>query len=314
MTTADTTKVFIDGQAGTTGLQITERLGERRDLVITHLSEDERKDPQARQGGLQAADVAILCLPDIASKEAVALAQGETRIIDASTAFRTDPEWAYGLPELNANQREQIREATYVSNPGCYPQGVILFMRPLIDAGLVDANINLKVHAVSGYSGGGRQMIEAQQAWAPAQADTLNSQTYSLNLNHKHLPEMQLYSGLNHTPLFTPTVAHYYKGMLVHVPLFFDEVTGDKAAIVECLSSRYANERFVKVIDGDRADLGGYLNPTGCNDTNQLELFVFGSDSHYLLVARYDNLGKGAAGAAVQCLNIMIGADEATGL
>ena len=307
------TTVFIDGQAGTTGLQITERLRARDDLELLYLTDAERKDPNARKQGLQQADVAVLCLPDEAAKEAVALAAGQTRIIDASTAYRVDPDWVYGLPELSPEQRQRVAEAQYVSNPGCYPQGVILFLRPLIEAGLVSADLAVKVHAVSGYSGGGRQMIEDQQCWSEAEADTLNSQTYGLTLAHKHVPEMRCYAGLSQAPLFTPTVAHYYKGMLVHVPLFADEVNGDKKAVLDCLQARYANEPFISVIDGDSYD-SNFLNPTACNDSNNMELFVFGNPQQILLIARYDNLGKGASGAAVQNLNLMLGLDERTGL
>lgn len=307
------TTVFIDGQAGTTGLQITERLRARDDLELLYLTDDERKDPAARQAGLQQADVAILCLPDQAAREAVALADGQTRIIDASTAYRVDPDWVYGLPELSSHQREALSAAQYVSNPGCYPQGVILFVRPLVEAGLLHPASHIKVHAVSGYSGGGRQMIEDQQGWDESQADALNSQTYGLTLAHKHVPEMRHYAGLDLAPLFTPTVAHYYKGMLVHVPLFAEEVNGDKATVMDCLQQRYANEPFISVIDGDGYD-SNFLNPTACNDSNNMELFVFGNDQQILLIARYDNLGKGASGAAVQNLNLMLGLDERTGL
>ena len=309
--------VFIDGQAGTTGLEIAERLSLRDDLSLLEISDAQRKDPGARQKHLQDADVAILCLPDDAAKEAVALAAGRTRILDASTAYRIDPEWAYGLPELNATQRAKIAAAQYVSNPGCYPQGFILLTRPLIEAGLLSPALGLRCHAVSGYSGGGRQMIEAFRDYSPSDQDALNSQTYALTLAHKHVPEMHVYSGTSVRPLFSPMVANYYKGMLVHVPLFRSELGGAARADVHAiLSECYANERFIQIFPLDSTDMltGNNLVPTRCNDTNNMQLMVFGNDEQILLVARYDNLGKGASGAAVQNLNLMLGIDEHTGL
>ena len=309
--------VFIDGQAGTTGLEIAERLALRDDLRLLEISDAQRKDPIARQDHLQEADVAILCLPDDAAKEAVALAAGATRILDASTAYRTDPDWAYGLPELNTTQRAQIAAAQFVSNPGCYPQGFILLARPLIEAGLLSPELGLRCHAVSGYSGGGRQMIEAFQHYSSADQDTLNSQTYALNLAHKHVPEMQVYSGTSVRPLFSPMVANYYKGMLVHLPLFRHELSGAAPAEIHAiLSECYAHERFVQVLPLGSTQMltGNNLVPTKCNDSNNMQLMVFGNEEQILLVARYDNLGKGASGAAVQNLNLMLGIEEDTGL
>ena len=309
------TVVFIDGQAGTTGLQIAERLANRSDIELLTLSNDERKDPAHRQRCLKDADVAILCLPDDAARESVKLAEGATRILDASTAYRVDEEWAYGVPELSSDQREKIKAAQFVSNPGCYPQGFILMVRPLIEAGVLSPSLSLRCHAVSGYSGGGRQMIESRQAFDASDVDRLNSQVYALPLQHKHVPEMQFYSRTEVRPLFTPMVAHYYKGMLVHVPLFRSELTVSPDEVREILRARYANEQFVSVLDsGESAAPDGYLDPTGCNDTNNLEIMVLGNDDQLLLTARYDNLGKGASGAAVQNLNIMLGLDEAIGL
>ena len=312
-------QVFIDGQAGTTGLEITERLAAREDLSLITLSDGQRKDPEARKAALLAADVAILCLPDDAAREAVTLAKsgGHTRIIDASTAFRTDPSWTYGLPELGEVDGEQnrarIAAAQYVSNPGCYPQGFILFIRPLIEAGLISAELPLRCHAVSGYSGGGRQMIEQHRGFNAATADRLNSQVYALDLAHKHVPEMQRYSKSGIRPLFSPMVANYYKGMLVEVPLFAHEVShASVAEINEVLKARYADEAFVHVLPPDTAQ--GYLNPTATNGTNTIELLTCGQGEQINLIARYDNLGKGAAGAAVQNLNIMLECDEHAGL
>lgn len=308
--------VFIDGQAGTTGLELTSRLSARADLQLLHISEDQRKDQDARQALLKQADVAILCLPDEAAREAVLLADGETRILDASTAYRTDPDWAYGLPELTPTHRGDIAGAQFVSNPGCYPQGFILLLRPLLEAGVLAAQLPLRCHAVSGYSGGGRQMVETYQAFSDSERDALNSRTYALELTHKHVPEMQAYTGTAVRPLFSPMVADYYKGMLVHVPLFVEELHGTSPLQVhEMLADRYAGEPFVEVLPyGSIGTDSSYLNPTELNGSNRMQLMVLGNDQQLLLVARYDNLGKGAAGAAVQNLNIMLGLDETIGL
>ena len=303
-------KVFIDGQAGTTGLQITERLSAREDIELDFLSDAERKDDTARQRSLHNCDVAILCLPDEAARQAVALAEGQTRIIDASTAFRCDTHWTYGVAEMTPTQRQAIRDAQFVSNPGCYPQGFILFVRPLIEAGIISASTPLRCNAVSGYSGGGRQMIEQRQSFTTAQADALNSEQYALGLAHKHVPEMQFYTGTEQAPIFSPTVAHYYKGMLVNIPLFSSEIAGNAKEIWQILSERYAQEQFVSVLPFHQQPESGFLNATECNDTNNIELMVFGNDKQILLTARYDNLGKGAAGAAVQNLNLMLGLTE----
>ena len=308
--------VFIDGEAGTTGLQIAARLAARDDLRLLQIDAARRKDTQARADCLNHADVAILCLPDDAAREAVTLAAGRTRILDASTAHRTAPDWAYGLPELDPDARNRIASAQFVSNPGCYPQGFILFVRPLIDAGLLSTATPLRCNAISGYSGGGRQMIEAHRGYDAAQADRLNVQAYGLTLTHKHVPEMQHYSGTSITPIFAPSVAHYYKGMLVEVPLFASEVSNASPEKVhQVLAQRYAGEPFVSVLPfgADGAE-NGYLNPTACNDSNRLELMVLGNDEQFRLIARYDNLGKGAAGAAVQNLNLMLGVAEETSL
>ena len=309
--------IFIDGQAGTTGIEIATRLRAREDLTLLTIAEDERKDPAAREKLFQQADVAILCLPDDAAISACELANGQCRLLDASTAHRTHSDWVYGLPELNAAARTAIASADKVSNPGCYPQGFILSVLPLIEAGLLDAATPLRCYAVSGYSGGGRQMIESFQARTKTQADALNTQAYGLTQSHKHLPEMQHYSGCDQAPIFLPTVAHYYKGMLVSVALFADELNGATPEDVQrVLAQRYAGERFIKVPPANAAESSsnGYLNPTACNDTNELQLLVFGDNRRTVINARYDNLGKGASGAAVQNLNIMLGLEEGFGL
>ena len=309
--------VFIDGQVGTTGIEISERLSSRADIELISLTNDERKSPSARTRLLQQADVAILCLPDAAAVESVALAESKTRILDASTAHRTHPNWTYGLAELSTTAREEIANAQFVSNPGCYPQGFILLTRPLIQAGLLPTSTPLRCHALSGYSGGGRQMIEKFRDFSPKQADTLGAQGYAHGQQHKHLPEMLKYSGTAIQPIFTPIVANYYKGMLVEVPLFASELNNASPEQVhEVLSQRYIDEPFINVASLGAEELmdGDFLNPTGCNGSNHIDLMVMGDSQRVILCARYDNLGKGAAGAAVQNLNIMLGIKESSGL
>jgi N-acetyl-gamma-glutamyl-phosphate reductase len=312
------TTVFIDGEAGTTGLQIADRLRQRTDLTVLRIDPAQRKDSEARARMLREADVAILCLPDDAAQEAVGLAGSDCRIIDASTAHRVAPGWMYGLPELEPGARERIATARRVSNPGCYPQGFVLLTRPLIDAGVLPRELPLRTHAVSGYSGGGRALIDTYRSFDAETRERLNTRPYALGLAHKHVPEMQAYSGTTVTPLFTPMVGDFHQGMLVHVPLFTSELTG--APSLEdaqgMLAQRYRNEPFVRVLPVGAPEVveAGFLNPTACNHTNRIELMVFGNAAQLLLVARYDNLGKGASGAAMQNLNLMIGADETTGL
>jgi N-acetyl-gamma-glutamyl-phosphate reductase len=312
-------RVFIDGQAGTTGLEIAARLRARRDIDLLEIDDAARKDSVRRKAHLNEADVVVLCLPDAAAREAVALLDNTaTRVIDASSAHRVAPGWTYGLPELNVGQRAAIRGADRVSVPGCYPTGFILCVRPLIDAGVLSASQPLSMHAMSGYSGGGRSMIERYRA-AEARGITgvQPPVTYGLTLTHKHVPEMQCYSGTRARPLFTPSVGHYYKGMLDHVPLANVWLNGaSPERIHTILSERYADEPCVNVLPlGAEAALDdGYLSPLAANDTNRIDLMVFGNDTHTLLITRYDNLGKGASGAAMQCLNLMLDIDELHGL
>jgi len=310
--------VFIDGQAGTTGLEISQRLHDRNDIDLLTIDESRRKDPAARQELIVEADVTVLCLPDQAAVDAVELAGDNARILDASTAHRTHPDWVYGCPELTAGQRERIADARLVSNPGCYPQGFILLIRPFIEEGLLSADALLSVFGLSGYSGGGRSMVEQYRDFTPEQAEAWNSRPYALNLTHKHMPEMRFFSGLTNPPVFSPTVANYYRGMLIQIPLHRAELTrsmrGEDLAAV--LARRYAGEPFIE-ISGFMPECltdGGYLNATAMNGTNFMQLMVFGNDDQFLLVARYDNLGKGASGAAVQNLNLMLGLDESLGL
>ncbi len=310
--------VFIDGQAGTTGLEISQLLASREDIDLLPIEDGARKDPSARRERMQAADVTILCLPDAAAREAVTLAGDRTRLLDASTAHRTLPDWVYGLPEMGPGQRDAIAGAARVANPGCYPQGFILLIRPLVEAGLLPPDALLSVFGLSGYSGGGRAMVAAYRAFTPDQAEAWNTRPYSLDLEHKHTPEMQRYAGLTRPPLFVPAVANYYRGMLVEIPLhgalLTRRISGEALGAV--LAERYAGERFIEVGGFPSHHLAdsGYLSATASNGSNRMQLMVFGNREQFLLVARYDNLGKGAAGAAVQNLNLMLGLKENLGL
>lgn len=313
-----TAKIYIDGQAGTTGLEIAGRLRGRRDLRLLSIDDAERKDPAARARLFKEADIAVLCLPDEAAREAVALAEGRCRLLDASSAHRTAAGWVYGLPELCAAQAEAIAAAERVSNPGCYPQGFILSVRPLVEAGLLPADALLSLHAVSGYSGGGRRMIEAYQAAAPEQLDRWGARPYALELRHKHLPEMHLHSGLREPPIFCPIVGNFHKGMITQTPLFAAQLNNGAGLrqAQDALAQAYAQAPFIDVApcaDGSRLD-AGYLSPCACNGSNRLEIMLFGNADRFILAARYDNLGKGAAGAAVQNLNLMLGRAETEGL
>ncbi|MGV3579599.1 N-acetyl-gamma-glutamyl-phosphate reductase [Brevundimonas sp.] len=307
--------IFIDGEAGTTGLEIRQRLEGRADLEFISLTGDRRKDPAARAEALSAADAVILCLPDEAAKEAVAMiGNPETRVIDASTAFRVAPGWTYGFPEMDAVQRGEIIGSRRVSNPGCYPTGFVGLMRPLVKAGLVPTHWPVTVNAVSGYSGGGKAMIAEFEDGGTT--DTFRA--YGLSLKHKHVPEMTKHSGLKHDILFAPAVGAYRQGMLVEVPLQLAALpeTPSIDRLHGCLVEAYDGCRFVEVAGLDDTEAMTGLNPEGLNGTNRMRLHVFGhrDGSQARLVALLDNLGKGASGAAVQNLNLMLGLDEATGL
>lgn len=299
--------VFIDGAAGTTGLEIAERLDGRGEFVLIALDEARRKDSAARREALNEADFAILCLPDDAAREAVALIDpaSRTRVIDASTAHRVTPGWVYGFPEISGHSA--VAEAHRVSNPGCYSTGFIGLVAPLVRAGLLPADWPYTCHAVSGYSGGGKSMIASfEDGSAPS------FELYGLGFEHKHLPETQLYSRLTRRPIFVPSVGNYRQGMLVSVPLHLDTLTGKPggADLHAVLAKRYAGSKYVSVMPLENAATkGGRIEPEALNETNKLELYVFASDKHRqaVLVARLDNLGKGASGAAVQNMRLMLG-------
>jgi N-acetyl-gamma-glutamyl-phosphate reductase len=315
-------KVFIDGQAGTTGLEIAQRLASRNDLDLIAVDPAKRKDLGARLACARTADLTILCLPDEASAElAAALEQEPVRLIDASTRHRTAPGWAYGIPELKPGFREAVASARRVSNPGCYATAFVLALRPLIEAGLVPRDGAVTVNAVSGFSGGGKAMIEAYQAHdGAAPYELLHYGNYRLDLAHKHLPEMTKWAGLSRAPLFLPAVDHFYRGMLVHLPLHASLLAAwktDARAIAACLREGYRDERFVRVKEASKENLrdGTFLDPRAVNGTNFADLYVLASDDgHANVSVCLDNLGKGASGAAVQNLNLMLGFPEETGL
>ncbi len=313
-------RVYIDGQAGTTGLQIRERLERRDDLQLVMIDEARRKDPAARAELLRSVDLAILCLPDDAAREAVQLAgDAPVRLLDASTAHRVAEGWVYGLPELEPGQRDAIRRARRVANPGCYPTGVILLLRPLIDAGLVAPDAPIVVHALSGYSGGGRQMIERWEDPATGLAQLPYEAPYALDREHKHLPEMTRYARLEQRPYFVPAVGAFRCGMRIEIPLHAALLRrgASAARLHETLAARYAGEPFVRVAPFSEkvsADERAF-DPCAANGTNRIDLWVVPNPlGHVLLVATLDNLGKGAAGAAVQNLNLMLGFPETAGL
>lgn len=305
-------RIFIDGEAGTTGLQIRARLEGRQDLDLLSIDPARRKDPEARRELLNSADVAVLCLHDDVAREAVAMIENpQTRVLDASSAHRTADGWAYGFPELTPGSHQEIGAARFVSNPGCYATGAIALLRPLTDAGLLPPDFPLSVQGFSGYSGGGRALVDAHEGRGEhPMAGAFKS--YALSLTHKHQPEMAAHGGLTALPLFTPHVGGWRQGMLVQIPLHLGLLGVEAEALHGALVAHYAGERFVRVMpfeDGQPAE--AILDPQTLNGTNELELFVYASPGgeHALLVSRLDNLGKGASGAAVQNLDVMLRLD-----
>lgn len=306
-------KIFIDGEHGTTGLQIRQRLAERADLDILSIPESERRNPTLREEMLNAADVAILCLPDDAAKESVAMVGGgnSTRIIDTSTAHRTAPGWAYGFAEMDEGWARKIAEARLVANPGCYPTGAIGLIRPLVKAGLLPADYPVTVNAVSGYTGGGKQLIAQMEDEQNPGYIAAPHFLYGLTLNHKHVPEMQLHGMLSHAPLFAPSVGRFAQGMIVQVPLHLSGLNGapQLADLHAALESHYAGQTVVEVVPLPESAQLARIDPTELNDTDRMKIYVFGTEGkgQANLVAVLDNLGKGASGAAVQNMDLMLG-------
>lgn len=308
------TKIYIDGQEGTTGLKILERFKGRNDIELLRIDENKRKDNDERRRMINSSDFTFLCLPDAAAREAVAMADDNVRIIDASTAHRTNPDWAYGFPELGKDFREKIVKSNRVAVPGCYASGFASMVYPLVKLGIMPADYPVSAHAVSGYSGAGKKAIAVYEI-ADRPTDFDSPRQYALTQQHKHLPEMQKICGLKYAPSFNPLICDFFSGMVVSLPLHTRLLTKKYGAddIRKALAEYYANSFFVKVMpDGEPKD--GFIGSNNLSGTNNMEIFVNGNDERLIICSRLDNLGKGASGAAVQCLNIMMGIDEKTGL
>lgn len=304
------TKVFIDGSAGTTGLRIRERLSERKDLSLITLSEEKRKDTEARKEALNSADIAFLCLPDAAAIEAVALLENpDTAIIDTSTAHRTDSGWTYGFPELSG-QREKIKNSKRIANPGCHASGFVALVEPLVRAGIISKDLQLSCTSLTGYSGGGKKMIAEYEA---EDRNVLLSapRMYGLSQQHKHLKEMAAISFLSNKPIFCPIVADFYSGMEVSIPLSAEQIKGSLKTICECYQDYY---KFGVVHFDENADEDGFISASALSGRDDMQIAVLGNEERFVLVSRFDNLGKGASGAAIQNMNILLSAPEAAGL
>ncbi|MBS4019150.1 MAG: N-acetyl-gamma-glutamyl-phosphate reductase [Dechloromonas sp.] len=312
-------KVFVDGQEGTTGLQINEYLAQRADIEILKIDADKRKDLAERKRLINASDITFLCLPDAAAKESASLVDNpNTCIIDASTAHRVDPDWVFGLPELCPEQRAKIRASKRIANPGCHATAFILALRPLVAAGLLPAATQIAANSITGYSGGGKSMIADYEAAAASTTQLKAPRPYALALAHKHLPEMQAYTGLTVAPIFQPIVGPFYKGLAVTAYLQPAQFTraATPADVQKIIADYYAGERFINVlpVDLDATTDGGFFNVEANNGSNRVDIAVFGNAERMLLIARLDNLGKGASGAAVQAMNVHLGVEESAGL
>lgn len=310
-------KIFVDGQEGTTGLKIHEYLNKRDDIEVLFIDSEKRKDIEARRALLNEADIAFLCLPDVAAKESVSLIENKnTRVIDTSTAHRTDINWTYGMAELNKNQREAIKNSYRVAVPGCHATGFIAAVNPLVSQGVVPKDYPVTAYSISGYSGGGKKLINWCEENHFSNMDS--PKPYRFDLKHKHLPEMQKITGLAYEPAFTPMIANYYKGMSVTVSLFTRLLNKNYSVsdIHGILTEYYSGEDFINVVPANIEDYleDGYFDVEANNDTNRLDIFVSGNEDQILITARLDNLGKGASGAAIQNMNLMLGLDEKIGL
>jgi len=307
------TKIFIDGSAGTTGLRIAERLSQRSDLELILLSEAERKDLSSRKKALNSADAAFLCLPDAAAIEAVGMIENpNTAVLDTSTAHRTATGWTYGFPELSEKLREELKTAKRIAVPGCHASGFLALVRPLVDAGILSKDARLSCHSITGYSGGGKKMIAQYENQTENDALLQAPREYGLSQNHKHLPEMTAIAGLSNAPAFCPIVSDFYSGMLVTVPLFAADL--QKGVTIQTIKTLFTEKYSGPVVRYTENNEDGFLSAAGLSGKDGMEISVFGNGEQIILTARYDNLGKGASGAAIQCLNILLGKDETMGL
>jgi len=311
------TKIFIDGSEGTTGLRIFERFENRDDVEIMKIDPELRKDPHERAKLINSSDITFLCLPDAAARESVGLVTNEkVRIIDTSTAHRTEEGWAYGYPELSNEHREAIRTGKRIAVPGCYATGFITIAHPLVKGGIVPNDYPVSAFAVSGYSGAGKKTIAVYEG-AGRDSELDSPREYALSQQHKHLKEMKIISGLERTPMFSPIIADYYSGMFVSLPFYSDMLNGNQTpeSIHEYMSDYFKGQKFIRVMPfGSEADSNGFIGANNKSGWDGLELFVTGNEERILLTTRFDNLGKGASGAAIECMNIMLGCDESKGL